>query len=674
MSTELARVPGRAVFDQIALRLAELVGADIAFVGTLRSNPTPTIRTLGFSIDGSAVAQTEFNVEGTPCAQVLREHAATFPRDVLAAFPDAHDLRALGAESYLAAALEDASGRVIGVIAAISRRPLPDHERLAPVVALFALRAAAEVERQRVEERLSTVFDCSPEALIISDDTGRIIQHNRAAEETFGYSHQELNQLSIEDLVPPEDQERHTLQREAFQADGSARRMGVTRGRLWAVRKDGHRIPVEISLSPVQSPEETLVVSTIRDVSYRVRMEEERARIEARLRQVQKMESLGTLAGGIAHDFNNLLTVIAGGLELAKIRVGSSHDANEPLNSATTAAARAKELVRQILSFSRRQPTTRSSTPLAEIVDEVAQLLRASLPSGILITTAASPDTPNVFVDPSQIHQVLMNLGTNAWQAIVRPSGRISFALDHVTVQSGSPEALSGVAPGTWVRLSVEDNGIGMNRDTLERMFEPFFTTKSSGKGTGLGLAVVHGIVIDHGGTMTVTSEPQRGTTVSVYLPPTFSAGAPSKGPTVSTPPRAATARVLLVDDELLVVEVAQELLEHLGYDVISCRRGRDAVDAVRRDPMRFDVVITDHNMPEMTGLDVARAVAAIRPDLPVVMISGNPLHSDVELAAPNIRCHVPKPFTGAALSHAIDLALVRDRPEGPSVAIGSRD
>lgn len=512
-------------------------------------------------------------------------------------------------------------------------------------------------ERKRSEARFVGVFEFAPDALFIVNEAGRIVQANRLAEQTFGYSRDELLQLTVEALVPEEDRPGHAKRRDEFSVQEQPRRMGSDRSRLRALRKDGTTVPVEISLSPLYSEEGRLIVAAIRDVTARARMEEDRAQLEDQLRQAQKMESLGTLAGGVAHDFNNLLAVIVNSLELARADAAPADPIARRLDQIAAAASRAGELVKQILAFSRRLPISRSVTSVRTVVEEVAGLLRATLPAGIRIVTDVGGDVPSVLIDSTRIHQVLMNLGTNAWQAIERNTGKITLHLGAVSVDASSL-LVAGVEPGHYARIQVSDDGTGMDAATIERIFEPFFTTKKIGMGTGLGLAVVHGIITDHGGAITVDSVPGRGTTVSVYLPEAVGPASSPEPPQESV--HRGAGRVLLIDDEEALVGVAGDLIERLGYQVTRFVRALDALDAVRADPGRFDVVVTDQNMPALGGLELARAISALRSDLPVVLISGNRLFTDDELAAANIQYRLDKPFTGASLGRVLARALKR--------------
>jgi PAS domain S-box-containing protein len=362
-------------------------------------------------------------------------------------------------------------------------------------------------------------------------------------------------------------------------------------------------------------------IGVLMDIQDLKDAEEARQRLEAPLRQAQKMEALGTLAGGVAHDFNNILGTIIGNVELAREELVAEHPAQESLAEVAKAAARARELVQQILTFGRRQPDDRHVVSLREIVDESVRLLRATLPAGIELVTAVSPDVPNVLADRSRVHQVLMNLCTNAWQAIDGGVGRITVSLARVEVT-----ALHGLAelrPGVYACLTVSDTGHGIAPDLVERIFDPFFTTKAPGEGTGLGLSVVDGIVKGHDGAIAVETAPGEGATFRVYFPSVDAPAAPRLDEPRPQASAGAGRRVLYLDDEASLVHLASRLLGRLGYEVEGFTRPADALAAFAADPRRFDVVISDMNMPTATGLSVAAEILQRRPDIPVALISG---------------------------------------------------
>jgi CheY-like chemotaxis protein len=335
------------------------------------------------------------------------------------------------------------------------------------------------------------------------------------------------------------------------------------------------------------------------------------------------MEAIGRLAGGVAHDFNNILGSILGNLELAREDTSGNPRALESLDEIRKAGLRARDLVQQILSFSRRQPTSRRVIALPQVVEESVRLLSATLPARVQVECTIDPSTPFVLADPSQLGQVLINLGTNAAHAI-DGTGRISIHVGSVLLDAAAVRATSELRPGTHALISITDTGCGMDAATIARIFEPFFTTKPVGEGTGLGLSVAHGIMRAHDGAIVVRSEPGKGSTFDLYLP--AAQGLPerdkAKAP-AGEKTLASGEHIVYIDDDEALVFLVKRLLTRQGYRVSGYCNQRLALDALRSTTERFDLVVTDYSMPGMSGLDVARVVRSLHPDLPIAMASG---------------------------------------------------
>ncbi len=400
------------------------------------------------------------------------------------------------------------------------------------------------------------------------------------------------------------------------------------------------------------------------DITDSRRAEIQRQVLEAQLRETHKMQAIGTLAGGIAHDFNNILGAILGNLELARQDLGPGHPAQARLAQIRQAGGRARSLVQQILAFSRRQPHDLVVQPLQPVLEETIALLRTTLPVGVSIDLRLSEAPLWVNADATQIQQVVMNLCTNASFAVRQVAGRIEVGLEHLS----PPERLGadGVQgpSGDCAHLWVRDNGVGMDEATQARIFEPFFTTRTTAEGTGLGLSVVHGIVAEHGGAITVDSVPGEGSVFHVLLPLAARAEdappAPSNG---AVPPRGEGQHVLYVDDDDMMLVVVQGLLQNAGYRVSICRDALTAVASLREDPAGFDIVVTDYNMPGGSGIEVARAARAIRPGLPVVISSGY-LSEELRAAAASagVQHLLQKENTVEELCGLLRQVLVNDR------------
>lgn len=367
------------------------------------------------------------------------------------------------------------------------------------------------------------------------------------------------------------------------------------------------------------------VLRTYTDVTERKRAEATQQALETQLREAQKLEAIGTLAGGIAHDFNNIMAAILGNVAFALEAVGDGHPAQAYLGQINKAGRRARSLVQQILTFSHQQPNQFVSVALQPLVEETVAMLRSTAEPSVQLH-AVLPDRPlAVMGHPTQLQQVLMNLGTNAWQALRGAAGRIEVGVEEVRqAEAGSAPRPAGLGPRVCAHLWVRDDGCGMDDETRERIFEPFFTTKAIGQGTGLGLAVAHGIVEAHGGGIVVESAVGRGSSFHLYLPLADPATQPAPlEPAAAEPERGHGQHVLYVDDDEVMAVMVHGLLQRLGYRATCTLDAHEAIAIVARDPLGVDLVVTDFNMPSCSGLDVARALAGIRPGLPVAISSG---------------------------------------------------
>lgn len=499
-------------------------------------------------------------------------------------------------------------------------------------------RKQAEDAARESEATHRSILQTAMDGFWIVDAQGRLQEVNDAYCRMSGYAEQELLAMRIGDLEAMDTPDETAVHLERVMARGESRFQ--TRHR----RKNGSVFDVEVSVQYQNSPPGRWVVF-LQDLTERNRIEAARAALEAQLRESQKMQTLGTLAGGIAHDFNNILATIMGNVEIARQDVGPAHPALESLTEIGKAGQRAKHLVDQILSFGRRRPMERKAIKLAPVLDEAAKLLRATQPAGVHLQVTCAPDLPLVLADAIQIEQIVLNLCNNAWQAIEgqgRP-GRVDVSLEnhqHLSHDDARPAtvfASSPLQPGPFVCLSVRDNGSGMDEATLGHLFEPFFTTKPVGQGTGLGLAVVHGIAQAHQAVIEVQSTVGEGSCFRLFFPVADTA-TPQEQPRAASPspmsvplPPALGKHVLYLDDDDSIVYLMKRLLERKGFRLSGFNKQADALAALRADPSQFDLAMTDYNMPGMSGLEVVRAMRLISPDLPIVMVSG---HISEELRA----------------------------------------
>ncbi len=504
--------------------------------------------------------------------------------------------------------------------------------------------------------RLRAAVESSPSGLLMTDNSGRIVLVNREVERLFGYSREELLGQPVDMLVPEQFRDMHPGYRGSFIADPKVRAMGAGRD-LYGRRKDGTEVPVEIGLNPIATEEGLFVLSAIVDISARRRAEEHRRGLEEQLRQSQKMEAVGTLAGGIAHDFNNILGAIVGYTELARSAIKDRPEVVADLDEILKTADRGKHIIERILAFSRRQESRHKPLAFDSTVNEAVKLLRATIPASIEIQTRIDPDTPQIRADQTAIHQVLMNLGTNAAHAMPA-GGKLIVGLDSIYVRDSVARSHPDLHEGPYALLSVRDSGHGMDKQTMERVFEPFFTTKGPGLGTGLGLSVVHSIMKEHEGAVIIDSLVGQGTVVKCFFPG-IEADAREQVERGLEAPRGSGQRILYVEDEEVLARVGYRRLEALGYRVTVFTDSKKALESLQKEPNSFDLALTDYWMPQMTGIDLARELHRARPDLPIVLLTGfmEELPSEM-LHACGIRAILNKPATTHELADAVHTLL----------------
>jgi PAS domain S-box-containing protein len=526
----------------------------------------------------------------------------------------------------------------------------------ASVVASIGLAHKRELEAllalRETEVKYHDIFENAVEGIFRTGVDGRIIEANPAMARAHGYASVAAMMAAVRNIG---DVYVHPAQRQEF--SDRLRNDGVVTGfEIESLRQDGSHVWLSVAARAVHDPDGRLQYyeGTIEDITAR-RLSEDR------VRQAQKMEALGTLAGGIAHDFNNILHAIVANVELLRMELDEDSVAQEMVGEIRTATRRATDLVRQILAFSRQQDQLRQPILLSPVLKEVGKLLRAALPASIAITTDIGAELPHVLADASQIHQVLMNLATNAGHAMHARGGTLTLALRREWVTPERAALLQGLRDGPYVRLAVSDTGEGMDPATVDRIFEPFFTTKGPGEGTGLGLSVVHGIVSSHDGAIAVASCRGAGTTFDIYLPaiettPTIQPDQPD------TLPRGHGERIAVVDDEPAVLRSAVRVLLQLGYTATGFAYPQDALATLGGNPDACDAVITDLTMPGMTGLEVARRLREAGLMVPIVLTTGYSATLTEESArAQGISAVLAKPFSAEGVARVLRRVLQRD-------------
>jgi PAS domain S-box-containing protein len=567
--------------------------------------------------------------EGLPSVEVRRQHK------------EGHllDLR------LSSAALRDERGEVVALIGVF--QDVSDQKR-------------SERRLRQSEQTLRSLFDALEELVLIRDGSGRILSANRGAEQLLGYSFEELAKMDFRRLEP-------TCERLLFPQDLPDDRAVVREG-LYRCR-DGRELPVEISLRRITFRDEPAVLSVARDASWRKQLELRRERDERRARQMQKLDSLGTLAGGVAHEFNNILAAILGNAELLLMELDADSPHRASLEEICRSTSRASQLSHQMLTFSGQGTFLFSPVEINRAIRDIEHLMRAAVSRSIELDVQLDGDLPPVRADAAQLQEILLALLRNASEAIGERSGRIEVRTRGARLDSAALAEAQGsqdLSEGPYVLLEVRDDGCGMKRETLERIFDPFFSTKFTGRGMGLGSVL--GIVRAHGGGMLVESEPDVGTLFTVLLP---ACEAPCAADEVAARPRAADDGqgpcVLIAEDEESVRRFARRVLQRHGFEVIEACDGAEAVELLRRRDGQVDAMVLDATMPRLGGPDTLERIRRIAPDLPVLLCSGYPEPAAVQRfeKAECVVGFLQKPFRITELVEKISEAARRARDDG---------
>jgi len=506
-------------------------------------------------------------------------------------------------------------------------------------------RKNAEEALRRSQEQYRGVVENASDAIMVLQD-GRIVFHNNKTEALTGYNTDELTATPFIHFVKPENRPA-VMEQYVQKMNGKKLGSAFTFEIMYKNRQEAL---VETNATTVSWNGKSALQCFMRDVTLQTKL-------QTQLQQTHKLEAIGTLAGGIAHDFNNIIGIILGNAELAMRGTQASSPARKHLQTILNACDRAREVVLQILNFSSRDQQEKKPVLIGAIVGEALQLMKASLPATIEIRSAIPEEPHAILADPVQIHQVIINLCANAAHAMKEKGGILSVRVAETRLDETSAQLYAGLRPGHYVLLSMSDTGEGIAPEMIGRIFDPYFTTKKTGEGTGMGLAVVHGIIKNHGGAITVQSEPGKGTSFQILFP-RIEAAPVVETKTTEEPPRG-KERILYVDDDLSLAEIGQEMLECLGYRVESRTSPVDALALFKIDPYAFDLVMTDMTMPQMTGFVLALEMIRIRPDIPVIVNTGYSDQIDETKAiAAGIRAYIMKPLTAMQLARTVRRVL----------------
>jgi len=568
-------------------------------------------------------------------------HDQNFPRAILA--------RDIGVKAAFALPVLEGE-KVVAVLEFFAGEALEPDDPTLEALSNLAVQIGRVTERKRSENelhRLQKAIEQADETIMITDIDGNIQYVNPAFEKITGYKKIEVIGQNPRILQGGKQDKQFYNKMWATLKQGD-----VWSGHFINKRKDGAIFEEDATISPVFGDSDNIInyVAVKRDVSKEIML-------ESQLRQSQKLEAVGTLAGGIAHDFNNILTSIIGYTELSISSLPEDSKTSDYLSNVLNSSCRARDLIKQILTFSREIEKNMKPLELSSVVKEVLKLMKASLPSTIKICSNMDKRTGNVVADLTQMHQLIMNLCVNAEHAMREKGGILEINLDSVNVDADLALVQTNLKEGPYIKLTVRDTGHGMDKKIAERIFDPFFTTKKVGEGTGMGLTTVHGIVLSHGGEITINSEPGKGTTFKVYLPKADTTPIKDNLKTQLIP--RGSEKILLVDDEKAVLNPGQKILENLGYNVVAKDNSLVALKAFKADPKKFDIVITDQTMPDMTGDALASELMSVRHDIPVILCTGfSHLITNEKAKTIGIKKLIMKPFSVREIALAVREAL----------------
>ncbi len=520
-------------------------------------------------------------------------------------------------------------------------------------------RETAQKTLAESETRFKTMIEKSPLPMVITDSNQDILFFNDKSIELFGYTIEDISTAEAWWLTAYPDE---TYREKVIQSWESAVQRAKETGKdiatqVWEITtKSQNKRTCEFNMVPMGDV--SLIV--MNDITDRIAVETQRMQLEKQLQQAQKMEAIGALAGGIAHDFNNILHPLIGFTEILQEDLPDNSPLNDSVDEILNASFRARDLVKQILSFSRQMDQEVRPIKIQPIVKEAVRLSNSIIPSTISIDFDIDKACRPILADPTQIHQLLMNLITNAYHAMENTGGKLNIFLKEVSFSFPDPDE-SHLAPGDYINLIIKDTGVGMSQKVLSRIFDPYFTTKGITKGTGLGLSVVHGIVKNYKGDIRVKSSPGVGTEFSIYFPVVLKKDKEETVPIKQTLPKG-HGRILLVDDEPHIIKIEEQMLTRLGYEVISMRNPQEAYEQFSARPDHFDLLMTDMTMPGLTGDLLAMKLINIRPDLPVIICTG--FSDQIDQASAQrigIASLLMKPILKSDMAHAVNQALGKD-------------
>ncbi len=645
-----ATVTGEAFFPALVRHLAAALGARYALVSECMNASGSRVRSLAYWKDNAWHRNFEYDVKDTACEAVLGEaKMCYYPEHVQELFPKELDLVRIQAASYLGVPLFDSDGKPLGHMYVIDDKPLSNPDRAKSIISIFAARAAMEIQRKRAEDHISrqtALLDKAHDAILVRDMDDRILFWNEGAERLYGWKAEEAAGRTMSALLFHEGETQQMVEPIAVLEEKAA-----WTGELRHRTKAGKEIIVQSRWTLVRDdngvPQSILTINT--DIT-------EKKQFELNFLRAQRIESIGTLAGGVAHDLNNVLTPIMLAVETLQLKPVDD-TTRSLLTMIESNAKRGADMANQVLTFARGAEGDRSLLDPRRLIKEVERIVQATFPASIQMRTKFARGLAQVMGNATQLHQVLLNLCVNSRDAMPR-GGVLSISAENITLDENYTRMRPDAAPGMYVAITVSDTGSGIPPDVIERVFEPFFTTKEVGKGTGLGLATVAGIVKGHGGFVDVTSQVGKGSAFRVFLP-TAPAPQVTREEERKSLPNGHGELILIVDDEQSIREMTGSTLEAYGYRVMLASDGTEALSLYAKHGEDISVVLTDMMMPYMDGPALIRALEKMNPGVNIVASSGMAGSREAAKgASTRVKGYLGKPFTGEMLLQTLNDVL----------------
>ena len=652
---------GDAFFIQLVTNLFGIFSSRYTLIGLLDELTRSSITSIVFCVEGEVKENISYSLQGAPCINVIDSKTCIYLDHIQNLFPNNQMLVEMGAVSYIGTPLYDARGEIIGLIAMLDDKPMVNVDYMAEVLKIFSVRASAELDRlyaTKIVRKLSLVVEQSPNVIVITDVEANVEYINSSFSRITGYEPEEVIGRPYSRIKS--DKTDDAVYDEIWKTVVNGARWT---GEIFNKKKNGDYYWDWVIVSPItdETGKITHYLFIQNDITEQKETEKMQRELQLQLVQAQKMEAIGQLTGGVAHDFNNILTSIMGytSLALDVTKRQGEDKLTDYLETVFHSGERARDLVTQMMAFSRREGVVEKQIiDLEVLMSESIKMLMPMLTSAIDISYYIDGQVEKIEADPVKIHQVIMNLCVNARDAM-HGQGKITLSLEHKFKHTVCASCHMPIE-GDFIELGITDTGTGISSDSFSHVFEPFFTTKDVGKGTGMGLAMVHGIMHEHNGHIIVDSQQGKGTTFSLLFPRTKDQiSVAEKGIDKVDASNGHGQKILVVDDEQAINSFLKELLEARGYKVKSFSNPLEALDELSVHALDFELVITDQTMPELSGLDLAEAILAIRSDMPIILCTGNSQYiNQANTQAAGINTFLKKPFTTKELLDAISNCL----------------